>query len=721
MTAVFTGGRRESVLIVLVVTASTAAAGALCWCCLRRGKRPEPVCGGKSPALGCLVVVAPTGGKTTHALMHPTMCVDVERDMDFGEVMRTLRVTTDVAVNWEYQMDLQRAFMRVAAPASLAHLSVGAVAMINLINAQNVAWAGTFLRGIHQMRHPVSADALVAAFVDADIGSIEENRSQSPTTRPTVCVGVVRDDDVDARLHERATFSRATWAFLHGGYSWTHSCHIILDGVASRFGLPKIASADTAALIIKPLEAEPVGALRVRLTREMAPDSWLRRGPWTKTWVGIWRQGNDDSDSRNVKWTFSNDFGAALASDAFIVARFALTRVLPNVYALFVVQLRRKDKQDLDAQIRLEGLYRMDPVNTTTTSMILRREPLARHVCLTSALGDVLRVIYSGTSIDISRRVAATSTTAEGGGSEGLFVYDSVQSEICTAPDEWRCCCSRCEQVRLASSGSSGPSRPYRNLADSKCPSLDMPESALELPRCPPPQSQRRVVLLYYGSFGPWHAGHLETLLCAKQFLETERPSTSVIAAYVNPILVAYDKEHAIPALQPWAIRADICKLATMSLPWVVVDHPPDADIGTYIINFIERVKQRFGANVNVVWVNGGDVPITKFMESLLMDRALELLFVQRRTSHHPAFDKQTHYRTTGKEIPREERRLIHHVHSATPYAPRLSLSSTLVRRHILDREIAVATRLIGNSAAAAWAFAAMYESTECKRAAATS
>ena len=197
------------------------------------------------------------------------------------------------------------------------------------------------------------------------------------------------------------------------------------------------------------------------------------------------------------------------------------------------------------------------------------------------------------------------------------------------------------------------------------------------------------VVLVYYGSFAPFHRGHHETLVLARQTLE-ER-GLRVLAAYVVPVQHLGAKDAELPSLRPWTIRAAVAQLAIADLEWASV-----ASVTCCVENVARRLERRAGAAGGpapaTVWVNGADIEMTDYMRWLIdsIDQ-VDLLFMPRAGTGCPSAVASD--------------RVIH-----SPLVPELALSSTAVRAAIHRGALAEAAHMMCNGASAAYMLWAHHE-----------
>jgi len=193
-----------------------------------------------------------------------------------------------------------------------------------------------------------------------------------------------------------------------------------------------------------------------------------------------------------------------------------------------------------------------------------------------------------------------------------------------------------------------------------------------------------RAVLVYYGSFAPWHRGHLEVLELARATLVAR--GLQVMGAYVVPVeTVRDDKHEACECLGSWTVRAAIAQLAVAHLGYVSVASVGDACVE----NVASRIQHAYGGGTAIVWVNGGDIQPTEYMQWLLdATDQVDLLFVPRAGSPAPT------ERADGRVV--------------VTAAPTLRLSSTAVRRALLRGERSSVARMMCGSADSAyleWAY----------------
>jgi hypothetical protein len=225
-----------------------------------------------------------------------------------------------------------------------------------------------------------------------------------------------------------------------------------------------------------------------------------------------------------------------------------------------------------------------------------------------------------------------------------------------------------------------------------------------------------RVVLVYYGSFAPFHAGHAETLALARRAAEGIWGRGSVAGAIVTPLGELYHKCGHLAALEPWRVRAQVAQLVLHGLgDWAHVD-----DGAGQPGMCVYGASRRFGIDgsdndrLKIVWVNGGDIRLTPHMVKLSRDapnRCLHHLFMPRAADPssagpvvQPAIPDDV---TADPELADVAASNVHFAPAST-CTPKLSLSSTGIRADISNRRFTKAARAIGNAAAAACLFHAI-------------
>lgn len=248
---------------------------------------------------------------------------------------------------------------------------------------------------------------------------------------------------------------------------------------------------------------------------------------------------------------------------------------------------------------------------------------------------------------------------------------------------------------------------------------------------------RRRCVILYYGSFSPFHSGHRETLILAKKDLE-ENKNYDVLGAYVVPVARLYPKEEPLESLKSWAVRAAIVQMCVSDLPWCAVDFAQGFP-NQCVESVAQRINALFSRNqqkqrkrkeekdgddddqdddeddedpVAVVWVNGSDISVSNYFQYLVKTTScVDCLFMPRGIKGDESIDREVEQKK--KEIEKifgsdssQQRRRAH----VGDLFPELSLSSTKVRRAIADGEYDSARQMIGNNAAASYCFWASHE-----------
>jgi len=194
--------------------------------------------------------------------------------------------------------------------------------------------------------------------------------------------------------------------------------------------------------------------------------------------------------------------------------------------------------------------------------------------------------------------------------------------------------------------------------------------------------SSKRCVLLYFGTFAPFHLGHLEAVELAKCHLEHQ--GWEVLGAHLTPSPTVSTRESPLCGLDSWTARATIAYFCTAHLDWIKVDFA-----GGFPENCVESLSARVAKDVTVFWVNGTDVGMTSRVEEkleLCERKNVKMLFVPR--------DGQT-FQAEGCR-PGDEIEICQ-------FPPKLNQSATEVRKLIVDRQNELAAEKIGNKAAAAY------------------
>ena len=81
-------------------------------------------------------------------------------------------------------------------------------------------------------------------------------------------------------------------------------------------------------------------------------------------------------------------------------------------------------------------------------------------------------------------------------------------------------------------------------------------------------EKESPVVLLMFGTFSPITNMHLRALEMARDAIHSQLPTKRVVAGYISPVSDFYQKDGLINA----AHRVKMCKLATQSSTWIMVD-----------------------------------------------------------------------------------------------------------------------------------------------------
>ena len=122
-------------------------------------------------------------------------------------------------------------------------------------------------------------------------------------------------------------------------------------------------------------------------------------------------------------------------------------------------------------------------------------------------------------------------------------------------------------------------------------------------------------VLLYFGSFAPFHAGHKETLILARETLLDA--GWDVLGAFVVPVAQLWPKDSPLKGLGPWAIRAAICQMMISDLSWATVDFAQG-----FPNVCAESLAQRLQAAtivppaqqpIEIFWINGTDIEVKDY------------------------------------------------------------------------------------------------------------
>ena len=81
-------------------------------------------------------------------------------------------------------------------------------------------------------------------------------------------------------------------------------------------------------------------------------------------------------------------------------------------------------------------------------------------------------------------------------------------------------------------------------------------------------EKESPVVLLMIGTFSPITNMHLRALEMARDAIHSQLPTKRVVAGYISPVSDFYQKDGLIDAVH----RIKMCKLATQSSTWIMVD-----------------------------------------------------------------------------------------------------------------------------------------------------
>jgi len=205
---------------------------------------------------------------------------------------------------------------------------------------------------------------------------------------------------------------------------------------------------------------------------------------------------------------------------------------------------------------------------------------------------------------------------------------------------------------------------------------------------------EKTCVLLYYGSFAPFHKGHVETLELAQKHVCSE--GWNVLGAYVTPSgSLSKEKKHHIYGLGGWTARATIAQWCIAHLRYAVVDFGQgDPD------KCVESIAKRFDS-ITVFWINGSDIRVTQRLKRQVQEapKNVQLLFVPRK-GFPTSPEALQQMRNDLPDTP---------IHVGT-YEAELQLSSTAARQMIHERKFQKAREIVGNSAALAYAIWAFQE-----------
>jgi hypothetical protein len=217
------------------------------------------------------------------------------------------------------------------------------------------------------------------------------------------------------------------------------------------------------------------------------------------------------------------------------------------------------------------------------------------------------------------------------------------------------------------------------------------------------PTQRKRCVLAYYGSFAPFHKGHLEVLRLGRRAVERE--GYSVLGAYVRPVgKLCAEKDCFLSWLAPFPLRCQIAHfVCAKELDWIAVDN---GDCHDFISSLNERLKltypQEGGSDegITVFWINGSDVRPSS-IRAAAAARLCRAIIVPRDDS-----ELEKNFDTDWLAL-----------NDGTPYSqvlvtdpPTLHLSSTTVRRSYVAGEYSAVAEDLGSSAAAALMSYAGYE-----------
>jgi nicotinic acid mononucleotide adenylyltransferase len=208
------------------------------------------------------------------------------------------------------------------------------------------------------------------------------------------------------------------------------------------------------------------------------------------------------------------------------------------------------------------------------------------------------------------------------------------------------------------------------------------------------------VVLALYGSFAPFHRGHLEMLDLAKQHLESQQ--FRVIGAYVTPLMSVGRKKHMVEPLQSWYTRAAIVNHVLASHPFAMLDpqmEPYSPEWNRHPVHSLASRLAIAGKRVTVVWVNGSDASYDNISEEMISSSPLpvKLFVVPPRSGQEDRFHASKV--TCGKHILLGES------------SQQLNISSTAVRELVVKGLWTQAAELIGYSLASSLVFTAFQES----------
>lgn len=220
-----------------------------------------------------------------------------------------------------------------------------------------------------------------------------------------------------------------------------------------------------------------------------------------------------------------------------------------------------------------------------------------------------------------------------------------------------------------------------------------------------PPNMQRIAVIAFFGTFAPFHKGHLEVLELARKRLEKE--NYFVCGGFVCPVGGTSTKKDLSKKLSLWKTRAAMVYLALLNHDWASFDgfegeeksllNKRSFNNGKHVTQSIgERVAKFYGKsidNVDVFWVNGDDAHYDRdfFINLRNCNRKpnVRMCIVPRRGTQASSWDEAVQ-KDMGQALVVAEKQS-------------MEVSSSSIREHVRNMNIPSVFEEIGNSRTASF------------------
>ena len=160
-------------------------------------------------------------------------------------------------------------------------------------------------------------------------------------------------------------------------------------------------------------------------------------------------------------------------------------------------------------------------------------------------------------------------------------------------------------------------------------------------------------VCFYNGSFAPIHAGHLNVLEEAKQYIDN-LGTHELIAAYISPS----HSDYVMRKLSPEECistghRLAMIQLALKNLDWVMIDlfetfQPHHTSLCTIMKKFISRIRSQLpnAQHIDVFWLKGEDALRFPMSENLLRQGYHSLYVLNREFNKN-----ETHMKSSSQLV----------------------------------------------------------------------